>query len=291
VPPRVTVIIATYNWATVLPYSIGSVLDQTFGDFELLVIGDGCTDESEQVVNAIADPRVQWINLPTNAGHQSVPNNEGLRRARGAIVAHLGHDDLWLPRHLERLVGAIDAGATMAYGRVLVVDAHGLVEIRPRPGWTYRPGRWIAPTATAYRRAAVLDVGGWVGAIDETVAPEDGPATWSPEGDLWHRVANRFGDPVGVPQLTCVKLPALLRRNVYRDRPHHEQHEWLRRIRAADDAEEALLAFETDYDAAPLATRALRSLRYRANKIWRSVDRRSRAQRWRSIRRRRGLAD
>jgi len=42
--PRVTVIMATYNWATVLPYSIGSVLDQTFTDFELLVIGDGCTD-------------------------------------------------------------------------------------------------------------------------------------------------------------------------------------------------------------------------------------------------------
>ncbi|HYC91914.1 MAG TPA: glycosyltransferase [Thermoanaerobaculia bacterium] len=40
--PRVTVIMATYNWSTVLPYSIGSVLAQTFTDFELLVIGDGC---------------------------------------------------------------------------------------------------------------------------------------------------------------------------------------------------------------------------------------------------------
>ena len=109
-------IIATYNWATVLPYSIGSVLDQTFTDFELLVIGDGCTDESEQVVAAIADPRVHWINLPTNTGNQAGPNNEGLRRARGDIVAHLGHDDLWLPRHLEHLVAAIDAGAAVAHG-------------------------------------------------------------------------------------------------------------------------------------------------------------------------------
>ena len=61
--PRVTVIIATYNWSTVLPYAINSVLDQTMTDFELLVVGDGCTDDSEQVVTAIKDPRVRWINL------------------------------------------------------------------------------------------------------------------------------------------------------------------------------------------------------------------------------------
>ena len=58
-------VIPTYNWATVLPYSIASALGQTFGDFELLVIGDGCTDESEDVVRGIGDERVQWINPHT----------------------------------------------------------------------------------------------------------------------------------------------------------------------------------------------------------------------------------
>src|SRR5215210_8057805 len=100
-PPRVTVVIATYNWSTVLPYSIGSVLDQTFTDFELLVVGDGCTDDSERVVAEIRDPRVRWIDIaPT--GHQSGPNNEGLRQARGELIAYLGHDDLWMPHHLEQ---------------------------------------------------------------------------------------------------------------------------------------------------------------------------------------------
>ena len=80
--PRVTVIIPTYNYARVLPYSIRSALWQTFSDFELLVIGDHCTDESESVVTAIGDRRVRWINLPKNIGHQSGPNNEGLRQAR-----------------------------------------------------------------------------------------------------------------------------------------------------------------------------------------------------------------
>src|SRR5438034_6974226 len=71
--PRVTVVMATYNWSTVLPYSIGSALRQTFTDFELLVVGDGCPDDSAEVVAAIDDPRVRWINLPANSGHQSAP--------------------------------------------------------------------------------------------------------------------------------------------------------------------------------------------------------------------------
>src|SRR5205823_10744380 len=52
VMPRVTAIISTYNYAPVLPFAIQSVLDQQFSDFELLVIGDRCTDESEEVVSA-----------------------------------------------------------------------------------------------------------------------------------------------------------------------------------------------------------------------------------------------
>jgi glycosyltransferase involved in cell wall biosynthesis len=55
--PRVTVIIPTHNWSTVLPYAINSVLAQTMPDFELIVVGDACTDDSEQVVAAIKDPR------------------------------------------------------------------------------------------------------------------------------------------------------------------------------------------------------------------------------------------
>ena len=82
--PLVTVIIPTYNWSAVLPYAINSVLRQTMADFELLVIGDGCTDDSETVVGSIRDPRLRWINLPSNTGHQAGPNNRGLAEARGS---------------------------------------------------------------------------------------------------------------------------------------------------------------------------------------------------------------
>jgi glycosyltransferase involved in cell wall biosynthesis len=113
-PPRVTVIIPTYNWSSVLPYSIGSVLAQTFTDFELLVVGDGCTDDSAAVVGAIEDPRVRWIDLQPGTGHQSGPNNEGLRQGRGELIAYLGHDDLWFRHHLSAAVAALDAGGDLA---------------------------------------------------------------------------------------------------------------------------------------------------------------------------------
>lgn len=125
--PRVTVVIATYNWSTVLPWSIGSVLRQSFTDFEVLVVGDGCTDDSEEVVTTIADPRVRWINLPLNHGHQYAPNNEGLARARGSIIAYLGHDDLWLPHHLELMVAAIETGNDVAHSIVHTIGADGRV--------------------------------------------------------------------------------------------------------------------------------------------------------------------
>src|ERR1043166_5723000 len=86
--PRVSVIIATYNRSAVLRHAIASVRAQTFGDFELLVVGDGCTDDSAAAVAGFADPRIRWFNRAANSGHQSAPNNEGLRQARGELIAY-----------------------------------------------------------------------------------------------------------------------------------------------------------------------------------------------------------
>src|SRR6202022_1897981 len=106
--PRVSIITATFNYSSVLRYAIKSVLWQTFQDFEHLIVGDGCSDDSEQVVAQFNDARLIWHNLPTNSGSQSAPNNKGLELARGEYIAYLGHDDLWHPSHLEKLIQAMD---------------------------------------------------------------------------------------------------------------------------------------------------------------------------------------
>jgi glycosyltransferase involved in cell wall biosynthesis len=230
--PRVSIIVPTYNWSAVLPFSIASALEQSFDDFELLVIGDGCTDDSGEVVAAAGDPRVQWANLPANSGHQSAPNNEGLRRARGELVAYLGHDDLWLPHHLACLVAAIDAGADMAFGMVRMVPAAPEVQASALAG-RYRPGAWVAPTATVHRRALSERLGGW---RDHRRLGAD------PETELWQRFHAAGARIEGVKRLTAVKFPASARRGVYRERPHHEQAAWLARIRAEPDFEAVELA-------------------------------------------------
>ena len=105
--PLISVIMATYNSARTLKKAIASVLAQDFNDYEVWVMGDACRDDSPQVVQAFADRRLKWINLETNSGSQAVPNNEGLRRARGEYIAYLGHDDLWFPWHLSGLLAFI----------------------------------------------------------------------------------------------------------------------------------------------------------------------------------------
>jgi glycosyltransferase involved in cell wall biosynthesis len=229
-PPHVTVILATYDWSTVLPYSIGSALQQTFTDFELLVIGDGCTDDSADVVARFADRRVRWINLPANTGHQSGPNNEGLRRGRGELVAYLGHDDLWLPHHVELLVAAIGAGADVACGVTELVPPDGRPpQSVPASELPWRPGRWIPPTGLVHRRQLALAVGGWRHPFDVPVDPEI---------DLVARMLAAGGRPAFVRRLTAVKFPAAMRKDAYRLRPCDEQAKWFERIGSERDFEQ-----------------------------------------------------
>ena len=77
--PLVSIVVATYNRAHVVAHAIASVRRSTVTDWELIVVGDRCTDDTEAVVAGFADPRITWVNLPENAGEQSGPNNEGIR--------------------------------------------------------------------------------------------------------------------------------------------------------------------------------------------------------------------
>lgn len=229
--PRVTAIIATYNWSSVLPYSIGSVLRQTFTDFELLVVGDGCTDDSAHVVAALDDPRVRWINLPTNSRHQSAPNNEGLKQARGEIIAYLGHDDLWLPHHLAALVDAFDRSPSdLAYTLAINVAPDGSVwPVIPRPAY----GSFASPLSMAHRKRVTEEMGGWRD-YRELSDP--------PDVELWRRAQQRGYTFTFVPRLTGIKFPASWRRGIYETRPSHEQAAWLARIDREADFEPRQLA-------------------------------------------------
>lgn len=158
--PKVSVLIATYNKADTVRYAIDSVLWQTFEDFELWVIGDGCTDHSEEVVQSYDDPRVNWYNLPQNTGYQSEPHNEGLRRAKGSYIAYLNHDDIWLPNHLQTLVDCLEeTGADFAFSILewILTYAENYADIPQFPNAPRPP----EASATLHRREIVDEIGYW----------------------------------------------------------------------------------------------------------------------------------
>lgn len=106
--PKVSVITATYNAKHLLKCAIESVIKSSFQDWELIVVGDCCTDGTERVVESFGDSRVSFINLEKNSGGQASPNNMGISLAQGEYIAFLNQDDLYLPDYLQSCVEKID---------------------------------------------------------------------------------------------------------------------------------------------------------------------------------------
>lgn len=126
--PRFTVLMPAHNRADVIGFAIQSVLAQTESDFELLVVGDGCTDNTADVVAGFKDPRIRWFDLPKAPYYGYANRNVALKQSRGEYVAFLGHDDLFFPDHLATLRRTLDeTNAEWAYSRPLWVSPDGFV--------------------------------------------------------------------------------------------------------------------------------------------------------------------
>ena len=104
--PKVSVIIPTYNRADVVGGAIQSVLDQTYTDWELIVVDDGSQDNTRDVVASYDDPRIRYI----HQDNMKLPGarNTGIRASTGQYIAFLDSDDLFLPGKLQLQVDAMD---------------------------------------------------------------------------------------------------------------------------------------------------------------------------------------
>lgn len=99
-PRHVSIILPTYNRQNTVGKAIESVLKQTYPYFELLVIDDGSTDQTEELVCALEDERVKYYKLEQNGG-QSKARNYGMKEAQYSYIAFEDSDDLWHPNKLE----------------------------------------------------------------------------------------------------------------------------------------------------------------------------------------------
>ncbi len=105
---RVSVIIPTYNCAQWIGRAIQSVLRQSFVDCELIVVNDGSTDNTEEVIGHFAESRVRYEVLPGNRGVHAA-RNRGMELALGDILVFLDADDELAPKALARCVSTFDS--------------------------------------------------------------------------------------------------------------------------------------------------------------------------------------
>ncbi|TRW97626.1 glycosyltransferase family 2 protein [Paracoccus sp. M683] len=126
--PLFSVLLPTHDSPDTLGLSIASVLAQTRTDFELLVVGDGCTGPEADIVQGFGDPRIRWFDLPKAPGFGYANRNIALRQARGQLIAMAADDDLMLPGHLCGMAAEFtNPEVQWAYCRPLWVTGDGLI--------------------------------------------------------------------------------------------------------------------------------------------------------------------
>lgn len=191
-PMKVSAIILTYNRAHMVAEAIDSVLNQTFRDFELIVVDNYSSDNTESVVKSYADKRIRYFKHQNN-GFIGVNRNYGIKKSRGEYIAFLDDDDLWLPEKLEKQVELLDSNKELGlvYSDIYLIDSNGnlrehtyFYRIKPFRGEVFNEllqGNFI-PLSTVVIRQGVLDeVGGFN--LRFIIAQDY---------DLWLRIAEHY---------------------------------------------------------------------------------------------------
>lgn len=117
--PRFSIVIPTYNRSTSVLDTLQSCFTQQFSDFEIVVVDDGSTDDTREVLAAIDDPRLKVVHQE-NAG-PAAARNHGMREASGQFIAFLDSDDRWYPEFLTSANAEIEQhGDVLLYGQIIV---------------------------------------------------------------------------------------------------------------------------------------------------------------------------
>jgi glycosyltransferase involved in cell wall biosynthesis len=142
--PKVSVVMPVYNGERYVRAAIDSVLAQSFKDFELIIINDGSSDGSADVIESYRDPRIVYVCNSENTGLAKV-RNKGLDVTRGEYIAWLDCDDISLPQRLEKQVSLLDADPRLGLCGTWVRTIDGAKE-----------DVWKYPTDREFLRARML---------------------------------------------------------------------------------------------------------------------------------------
>lgn len=200
---KFSILTPTHNRADVLPFAIRSALAQTETDWEVFIVGDGCTDDTAAVVGQFRDPRLHWLDRPKGAGFGYDNRNFAFRQMRGEFIAILPHDDIWFPDHLAVLARCLEErGAEWACSRTIWVEPGGMLlpgdfdlaaDDFLRQQFLDRKLNGIPSVAVMHRRDCFAHYGYW----NETLSA---CGDW----DMWARIIE------GNRGFACVSIPTCL---------------------------------------------------------------------------------
>lgn len=184
--PRVSVVIPTYNHARFLSAALQSVADQTFTDWEAIVVNNYSEDDTVDVVASFDDPRIRLVNF-RNHGIIAASRNHGIGLARGDVIVFLDSDDIWYPKKLERCLQALETGYdAVCHAELWVQEGGASREVRygPQPRTRYLSllydGNCLSTSAIAVRKSALDRSGGF---------DEDPAMVTAEDYELWLRLA------------------------------------------------------------------------------------------------------
>jgi glycosyltransferase involved in cell wall biosynthesis len=198
--PLVSIVIPTYNHAPMLQRALETVIEQSYQNWNAIVVNNFSTDNTLEIVAKFNDPRIQCVNFRNN-GVIGASRNEGIALATGEFIAFLDSDDTWFPTKIEKCVAVLEDGSDLVCHAEFWIDESGksrLVAYGPSEAATHHNliyrGNRISTSATMVRASLLKEVNGF-DVSPELISTED--------YDLWIRLAaksNKFAfinEPLG----------------------------------------------------------------------------------------------
>lgn len=183
--PALSVLMTVYNGERHLREAVDSILSQSFGDFEFVIVDDASDDSSPSILASYSDPRIVTLRQPSRSGAPAA-SNAGLARCRGNYIARLDADDIARNDRLQRQVKQMELHpeACLAGSDYELIDGKGVLQgIRKMNHYgadiraALRFGNLIGHSTVIYRKAAVQTAGGY-----------DGTIAWAEDYDLYLRL-------------------------------------------------------------------------------------------------------
>lgn len=165
----ISIIIPTYNRANCIKRAVESILQQTYKDFELIIVDDNSTDNTDELILAIDDKRIKYHKLEKNGGACRA-RNIGIQMAKGEYIAFQDSDDLWYPEKLEAQVKAFEQnkGYDMVfcsfkrdYGKSKIVPSPELKETSGMIFHSLVKGNFVGTITILCKREVLEDLGGF----------------------------------------------------------------------------------------------------------------------------------